>query len=41
MLDFIQLANGKELGTVKSSEVNELCNWIWSLLAEIKGYFTK
>ncbi len=25
MLDFIQLANRKELRTVKSSEVNELC----------------
>ena len=41
MLDFIQLANRKELRTVKSSDVKELCDSIWSLLAEIQGYFTK
>jgi len=41
MFDFITIANHKNLRTVKSSEVNELCDWIWSLLAEIKGYFTE
>jgi hypothetical protein len=26
--------------TVKTSEVNDLCEWLRSLLAELKGYFT-